>query len=276
MPFLKQLLGKPLAIEDLRMVDPVLYKNRIELILKSSPEELECLDLTFVEEETTLLSRETKEVDLMMIGGSRAVTTENGSGRAVTTENRADYVDRLCHHLLTSKIFDQTKAMLRGLHQMIPKYVMEAMSICLTAEELDEIIGGKMTLDIDDWEQHTIFEDGEDEYNAESPQVVWFWEVLRAWDSVQHSKLFQFVSGSASVGPSGFEHLQGYSGEEKKFTIRKGKTPSGGGAWELPKAQTCFNVLIIPPYETKEALGEKLQLAMMAGCSAFDEGAVAE
>jgi hypothetical protein len=52
MPFLKQLLRQPLAMEDLRDVDPVLYRNKIERITICSQEELEALDLRFVEEET--------------------------------------------------------------------------------------------------------------------------------------------------------------------------------------------------------------------------------
>jgi hypothetical protein len=52
MPFLKQLLRQPLTMEDLRDVDPVLYKHKIEGIMNCSEEELEALDQRFVDEHT--------------------------------------------------------------------------------------------------------------------------------------------------------------------------------------------------------------------------------
>ena len=76
-------------------------------------------------------------------------------------------------------------------------------------------------------------------------------------------------AGAASVGPSGFEHLQGYGGQESQFQIRKREE-------ELPKAQTCFNILLLPPYATKQDLEEKLLLALeMEAAGGFSEGAVA-
>ena len=52
LPFLKQLLGQPVEVQDLEATDPELYKNKIERIQRCSEEELEDLDLTFVEETT--------------------------------------------------------------------------------------------------------------------------------------------------------------------------------------------------------------------------------
>ena len=162
------------------------------------------------------------------------------------------------------------------------------MQQCLTAEELDMyiLIAGELMIDIDNWQQFTQLED----FTNECSSIVWFWELVKSWDQAQLSKPLLFVTGhsnccvhnlvtesrlgwvgAASVGPGGFEHLQGYSGQEHRFTIRR--RDDGG----LPRAQTCFNILQLPSYPTKGELEEKLALALeQSSTGGFDEGAVAE
>ena len=69
------------------------------------------------------------------------------------------------------------------------------MRLCLNAEELDVLIAGELSFDLDDWQQHTVYMDG---YDSESPQVKWFWQLLRGWKPAQHSKLLSFVTGRAA------------------------------------------------------------------------------
>ena len=136
------------------------------------------------------------------------------------------------------------------------------------------MIAGKPNLDVDDWRQHTVYESG---YTADSPQIQWFWELVSGWEHAELSKLLIFVTGSGSVGPRGFEHLQGFNEMEHKFTIRRGSRPGENEAWGLPKVQTCFNVLNLPPYTSKEQLREKLVQGLTEGSnSGFDEGAIVE
>ena len=174
---------------------------------------------------------------------------------------------------MTANIKEQTEAVRKGVLNVIPEVLWNAMSCCLSAEDLDEIIAGKEALDLGDWQEHTNHEAG---YTAESEQVVWFWELLQGWDSVQQSQLLRFVTGSAAVSTAGFEHLQGYSGQEHKFTIQRGETPSAGAVWDFPTASSCFNKLILPPYETQADFNDKVTFVAMHGSqTAFDENAVA-
>jgi hypothetical protein len=82
----------------------------------------------------------------------------------------------------------------------------------------------------------------------------------------------EFATGSAAVGPGGFAALQGYNGALHPFTIKCDVSASVEG---LPKAQTCFNTLLLPPYTSREVLEAKLRLAVSGAAAAFDEGAVA-
>jgi hypothetical protein len=167
------------------------------------------------------------------------------------------------------------------------------MRLCISAEELDVLVAGNLTLNIDDWQQHTQYEGG---YTAESEQVVWFWELLRSSVSVggvsdgggsgshdhDHAngddpqrllvQTLAFVTGSEAVGPGGFMALQGYNGAPHRFTIKCDGSASPDG---LPKAQTCFNTLLLPLYRSREVLEGKLRLAVSGAAAAFDEGAVA-
>jgi hypothetical protein len=169
LPFLKQLLHLPLEPEDLRLVDPVLlYKQKVVQLLQYSEEELEALDLCFAEEERHFGA--TKVVQLLNDGTA-------GANMAVTTGNREVYKLVLCNYLLTSKIKEQTAAVQRGLAAVIPEPLLGAMHLCISADELDVLIAGQLTIDLDDWQQHAQYKDG---YTAESKQVVWFWQIVRS------------------------------------------------------------------------------------------------
>ena len=74
------------------------------------------------------------------------------------------------------------------------------------------------------------------------------------------------------MGPGGFAALQGYNGALHPFTIKCDASASVEG---LPKAQTCFNTLLLPLYTSRKVLEAKLRLAVSGAAAAFDEGAVA-
>jgi ankyrin repeat protein len=273
-PFLKQLLQLELEPEDLRLVDPVLYEHKVVRLLQYSEEQIAALDLCFEEEKNHFGA--SNVVQLLKAGTSEPYN----ANEAVTIGNREEYTAVLCHYLLTSKIQEQTAAVRRGLAVVIPEPLMGAMGLCISAEELDVMVAGNLTLSIDEWQLHTQYKGG---YTADSEQVVWFWELLRnsvIVDADDPQRLLvqtlAFVTGSEAVGPGGFEALQGYGGgfedQVHKFTIKCDVDASLDG---LPKSQTCFNTLLLPPYSIREVLERKLSLAVSGAAAAFDEGAVA-
>jgi hypothetical protein len=289
MPYLTQLLGQPLFPADLQSVDAVLYEQKVVKLLEYDENMLEMLDLKFSEEETIFGA--TRTVDLL--GGA------GGEAESVTVGNRSIYVKLLCHHLLTAKIREQTAAVSRGLAVIIPECMLVAMRACLTPEDLDVMIAGQATIDVDDWQKHTQYEGGYQHQHQHCPsttgaatgeatrvpvppppQVLWFWAFVRGprCDSAACARLLAFVTGSESVGAGGFSALQGYNGSLHKFTIRRDTSAAavnGEGDSRLPRAQTCFNTLILPEYSTAAVLESKLLLVMMEGSAVFDEGAVA-
>lgn len=66
------------------------------------------------------------------------------------------------------------------------------------------------------------------------------------------------------VPVQGFDALRGSDGP-RHFTIERVQWPQS----RLPQAQTCFNVLHLPPYESKELLKAKLELAITEAGEGF-------
>jgi E3 ubiquitin-protein ligase HUWE1 len=61
----------------------------------------------------------------------------------------------------------------------------------------------------------------------------------------------------------GFKNLRGLYGASK-FSITKAQDTK-----QLPSASTCFNILKLPDYESKEALKTKLMIAIRNGSEGF-------
>jgi len=103
--FLAKWLGKQSFLDDLSSLDEDVYKGLI--FLKNYSGDCEDLALTFsVEDEEFGV---TKSVDLK----------ENGSNIPVTNETKLEYIIRMCHYKLTSRIRKQCTAFFSGLQDMI-------------------------------------------------------------------------------------------------------------------------------------------------------------
>jgi E3 ubiquitin-protein ligase HUWE1 len=95
-------------------------------------------------------------------------------------------------------------------------------------------------------------------YNRNSPQIVWFWEIMESFDREEKGNLLQFVTGSSKVPVEGFALLQGMNGPEK-FQITR---IIANDVMRLPQGHTCFNQLDLPEYASKEIMRERLMWAI--------------
>jgi E3 ubiquitin ligase SMURF1/2 len=99
---------------------------------------------------------------------------------------------------------------------------------------------------------------------VETPQVVWFWNIVGSYSEEMRARLLQFVTGSSRVPLQGFKALQGSTGAAgpRLFTLHLVDVDPGN----LPKAHTCFNRLDLPPYPSEEKMMEKLTQAVEETC----------
>lgn len=87
-------------------------------------------------------------------------------------------------------------------------------------------------------------------YTADSQIIKDFWLIVHDLPLEDKRKLLQFATGSDRVPVGGLIRL--------KLIIAR----NGPDSDRLPTAHTCFNVLLLPEYETKEKLNDRLLKAI--------------
>ncbi|KAK7506292.1 hypothetical protein BaRGS_00002404 [Batillaria attramentaria] len=241
MPFYKQLLGKPVTLEDLESVDPDLHRS-LCWMLENNIENV--LDNTFSVEHNSF----GKVHEYELKPGGREIK--------VTEENKREYVKLYVQWRFMRGIEAQFLALQKGFNEIIPQLLLRPFD----ERELELMIGGLGKIDLDDWKKHTRLK----HCTWESNIVRWFWRAVDSFDDEMRARMLQFVTGSSRVPLQGFKALQGSTGAAgpRLFTIHQVDINTNN----LPKAHTCFNRLDIPPYETYEKFLSKLTCAVEETC----------
>lgn len=127
--------------------------------------------------------------------------------------------------------------------------------------ELELVIGGISSIDVNDWRNHTRLK----HCTVTTDQVKWFWQAVESYSSEMRARLLQFVTGSSRVPLQGFRALQGSTGAvgPRLFTIH---LIVDEPTQNLPKAHTCFNRIDLPPYDNYQLLYDKLTQAVEETC----------
>uniref|UniRef100_A0A0V0G8E9 E3 ubiquitin-protein ligase n=1 Tax=Triatoma dimidiata TaxID=72491 RepID=A0A0V0G8E9_TRIDM len=240
-PFYKMLLNKPITLDDIEGVDPELHHS-LTWILENDITTV--IDTTFAVE---FNSFGVLKVHELKTGGKDIQLTE---------ENKKDYVRLYVNYRFMRGIEQQFLALQKGFTELIPPYLMRPFD----ENELELIIGGLGSIDIQDWKANTRLK----HCTASTPVVVWFWQIVESFSEEMRARLLQFVTGSSRVPLQGFKSLQGSTGASgpRLFTIHVTDAPQEN----LPKAHTCFNRIDLPAYESKKRLYEKLCQAVEETC----------
>jgi len=115
------------------------------------------------------------------------------------------------------------------------------------------LICGNENLDFEALKRGTIYEGG---YSEDSPLVKWFWKIAFTFTIEEKKSFLLFVSGSERAPLNGLQDLG--------LII----TRNGPDADRLPTAHTCFNILLLNEYKSKEKLEYYLKLAIK-NCQGF-------
>eukprot|EP00898_Chlorokybus_atmophyticus_P007592 jgi/Chlat1/7834/Chrsp66S07338 len=241
--FYKRLLGRTLTYDDMSTVD-VEFHRSLCWLLENNINGLD-LGLYFVAELDRFGLRQQVELK------------PGGADFEVTDENKQEYVDLLARWTLKESVEAQSQGLLAGFASVIPLNLLQHFD----ETELEWLMGGLPKLDISDWRANTVYKAG---YTADSPVIVWLWELITAMDQEMRARLLQFVTGTSKVPyPQGFKGLMGSDGPRPFHIVRVTHT------YRLPQAHTCFNELILPPYSTKERLKVALQRALFETGNCF-------
>jgi hypothetical protein len=137
----------------------------------------------------------------------------------------------------------QFKAFEVGFRKVIDGFSMNLFE----AKELELLICGSHTLDFDELERGSVYDDG---YDENSQAIHNFWEIVKSYDETEKKLFLKFVSGSDRSPIEGLSKL--------KLVISK----NGDDNSRLPSAHTCFNHLLLPEYSSIDIMREKLNYAI--------------
>ncbi|XP_049826572.1 E3 ubiquitin-protein ligase SMURF2 [Aethina tumida] len=241
LPFYKQLLNKPITLQDIEGVDPDLHRS-LTWMLENNIDGV--LDTTFSVENNSFGVLKVHELK------------PNGASIAVTEDNKREYVKLYVNYRFMRGIEQQFLSLQKGFTELIPSASLRPFD----ERELELVISGIGSIDIADWRSHTRLK----HCTPETPVVQWFWQAVESYSEEMRARLLQFVTGSSRVPLQGFKALQGSTGAAgpRLFTIHCVDVPPQN----LPKAHTCFNRIDIPPYDSYQVLLDKLTQAVEETC----------
>ncbi|KZC13825.1 E3 ubiquitin-protein ligase SMURF2, partial [Dufourea novaeangliae] len=241
-PFYKMLLNKVISLTDIEGVDPELHRS-LTWMLENSIDGV--LDATFSVEHSSFGVLKNHELK------------PGGKDIPVTEENKREYVRLYVNYRFMRGIEQQFLALQKGFHELISPQLLRPFD----ERELELVIGGLGTIDINDWKLHTRLK----HCTPDTPVVKWFWQIVESYGEEMRARLLQFVTGSSRVPLQGFKALQGSTGAAgpRLFTIHAVDAPSEN----LPKAHTCFNRIDIPEsYPSYQKMLDKLTQAVEETC----------
>lgn len=172
--FYKKLLGAETTLEDLRQVDPGLYKTL-----------------------TGLESMSASEVENLCLEFLRAGTSDEP--RRVTKSNANEFVESYCKEVLNASVREEFESIKEGLWEVCEGSFVSSLLPC----ELEVLIGGMECQDLEEMEKYTMYNG----YKKDSPIVRYFWEIFRAYDRKMQKKFLRFVTGSDRAPSGGISRM---------------------------------------------------------------------
>lgn len=226
----KKLLDEEIVLEDIKGAFPALGRGLQQLLDWSDGDVSDVFCRSF-------------EISYEVYGQVKTFPlVENGADIPVTNENRRDYVDLYIKHYADTSVKLQFDAFRRGFHRVCGG---QALKMC-RADELELLLCGTAELDFTDLENGAEYED----YDANQEIMRNFWNIVHQMTQDQKKKLLMFVTASDRVPLKGLGNLT--------FVVQR----NGPGTERLPTALTCFGRLLLPEYDSKEKLKDRLITAI--------------
>lgn len=248
----KHLLGWPITFEDLKAQDKEYYTSMKKLSTMKEDLSLMCLDFTVTEDMLGVR----KEIEMV----------PGGSTMEVNSANLPHYLETNLKYRMLNRCKPQITELMLGFFDIIPEPALTVFD----PTELELILCGLPTIDVDDWINNTTYSGYYEAKGSQHQVVEWFWEVVREdFDQKMKARLLQFVTGTSGVPSQGFSVLQGNDGDLCKFCIN-GVSHEYYGVY--PRAHTCFNRIDLPNYSSKQDLRERVGQAVSMAFVGFDMG----
>ncbi|XP_075971785.1 HECT and RLD domain containing E3 ubiquitin ligase 4 isoform X2 [Anticarsia gemmatalis] len=226
----KKLLGEAVMLDDLSDLYPTLA-NSLKSLLDYADEDVEdVFSLCFA-------------VNTEVFGEIHVHSLkENGENLPVTHENKQEYVELYVDFLLNKSVENQFKAFNQGFQKVCGGRIIELFR----SHELMSVVMGNEEYDWEVFETNCEYKNG---YTTTDPQIRWFWETFHELTLADKKKFLLFLTGTDRVPIQGMKDI--------KIRIQ-----AVADERYFPVAHTCFNLLDLPRYKTKERLKYHLMQAI--------------
>ena len=172
----------------------------------------------------------------------------NGEDRTVNNSNRYEFVDLYVKYVLDTSVTRQYEPFKRGFFS-----VCEGNALSLFRPEEIELLvrGSDESLDVSTLRTVAVYDGwGKDLDPNDEPVVTWFWDTFFKANAKDQRKLLSFITSSDRIPAMGVVCL----------TIKI--TCLGDDRDRLPIARTCFNMLGLYRYQSRDILETKLWTAV--------------
>jgi hypothetical protein len=132
--------------------------------------------------------------------GKTVCLCANGDKKEVTDENKHEYVKLLLQWITSFSVSDSLTPFLQAFHDLIPKSLLLDADASVTIKELDLMLNGKAVIDVEELRPYVIYQPfksaNADYFKEGHPLVVWLWQMVTEFDSLQRSEFLQFFTGN--------------------------------------------------------------------------------
>jgi E3 ubiquitin-protein ligase HECTD2 len=172
----------------------------------------------------------------------------DGENKAVTNTNRREFVELYIRYLLDTAVAKQFEPFKRGFYTVCGG---NALSL-FRAEEIELLVrGSDDPLDIDSLRAVAMYENWDTVRPADSEPVIrWFWQSFAKATPTDQRKLLSFITASDRIPAMGATSLV------IKISCLGNDCP------RYPVARTCFNMISLWRYSSKEKLEAMLWRAV--------------
>lgn len=227
----KKLLNVQPCLEDLKELSPTEGRSLQEL-LDYPGEDIEdtfCLNFTICRESYGVVEQK------KLIPGGDQVT--------VCKDNRQEFVDAYVNYVFQISVHEWYTAFSSGFLKVCGGKVLELFQ----PSELRAMMVGNSNYNWEELEATAIYKG---DYSAVHPTVKLFWETFHEFPLEKKKKFLLFLTGSDRIPIYGMASLQ--------IVIQS----TASGEEYLPVAHTCYNLLDLPKYSSKETMRARLTQAL--------------
>uniref|UniRef100_A0A672YT47 HECT domain-containing protein n=1 Tax=Sphaeramia orbicularis TaxID=375764 RepID=A0A672YT47_9TELE len=166
-----------------------------------------------------------------------------GESISVDKNNRTEFVDAYLRYVFSDSVKEQYAAFSSGFLKVCGGEILWLFQ----PSELMAMVVGNNNYNWEEMEKNTVYKG---EYTATHPTVRLFWEVFHEFPLEKKKQFLLFLTGSDRIPIHGMESL--------KIVIQS----TTAAEHYLPVAHTCYNLLDMPRYQTKEILRRRLTQAV--------------